>query len=226
MTYSEFLAMLAPYEEKEFAAFQQKIIMPKTKILGVRTPEMRRIAREFRKNPEALLSFPDEYYEVTFIKLAAVSLLPYEKFCRLVGRCLPLIDNWALCDSFKADCLKRHKQDFLPYLSDLFATGKEFYQRYVLVTLLGFYTEKTYLPVIKEYLSRADTEKYYVHMAAAWLEAEVLVKYYDYGVHILQSGILPPKTHDKAIQKARESFRLTKEQKGFLQSLKIKKRNG
>ena len=63
-------------------------------------------------------------------------------------------------------------------------------------------------------------------MAAAWLEAEVLIKCYDYGVRILQSRILPPKTHDKAIQKARESFRLTKEQKGFLQSLKIKKRNG
>ena len=63
-------------------------------------------------------------------------------------------------------------------------------------------------------------EKYYVHMAAAWLTAEILIKRYEYGLALLDKNILPTKTHNKAIQKARESFRLTKEQKDYLKSLK------
>ena len=72
------------------------------------------------------------------------------------------------------------------------------------------------------WLVQDDTEKYYVHMAAAWLTAEILVKYYDFGLKLLQNKVLQPKTHNKAIQKAKESYRLTKEQKGTLESLKIK----
>ena len=87
---------------------------------------------------------------------------------------------------------------------------------------MGDYIEEKYIPVIEEYLKRSDTEKYYVHMAAAWLAAEVLVKNYEAGLKILNAGILSAKTHNKAIQKAKESYRITKEQKGYLESLKIK----
>ena len=107
-------------------------------------------------------------------------------------------------------------------MEEFFAQGWEFYQRCVLTTLLGYYTEEKYLPLISEYLKRADTDLYYVHMAAAWLTAEVLVKHYEQGLEILKGGSLPPKTHNKAIQKAKESFRITEEQKGYLESLKIK----
>lgn len=223
MTYSEFLRILEPFREEKFAAFQQKIIRPpRERILGIRTPEMRRLAGRFRENLEEILAFPDEYYEVTFLKLTLVSMLPYEKFLLRLDECLPLIDNWALCDCFKADCLKKHREDFLPRLEKIFSREEEFYQRYVLVTLLSFYAdEEKYLPIAEEYLRRADTGKYYVHMAAAWLTAEILIKHYEWGLGLLQRGVLSPETHDKAIQKARESYRLTPEQKGYLQSLKI-----
>lgn len=222
MIYSELLDELSALAEPEFAAFQKKLIPTAQEILGVRTPDMRKLAKRFKGTEDELFAFPDTYYEVTFIKLSAVSLLSYDSFCRYVEKCVPLIDNWATCDCFKAACLKKHRDEFLPLLEKLFANGGEFYQRYVLITLLGYYTEERYLPTIKEYLSRADTSMYYVHMAAAWLTAEVLVKYYDYGVAVLESGILEAKTHNKAIQKAKESYRLTNEQKGFLDSLKIK----
>ena len=132
------------------------------------------------------------------------------------------MDNWALSDCFKPKCLKKYRDDFLPELEKLFSDGKEFYQRYVLVVLLSEYVEQKYLPLIENYLKRADTQPYYVHMAAAWLTAEVLIKEYNYGVEILKKGLLERKTHNKAIQKAIESYRLTQEQKEFLRSLKIK----
>jgi 3-methyladenine DNA glycosylase AlkD len=220
MTYDELVEELRGKSELKFADFQRRLIPTKQTILGVRTPEMRAIAKVWKGSEEALLAFPDEFYEVTFIKLCAVSALGYEDFCRHVERCVGLIDNWATCDSFKAGCVKAHKEDFLPILDKLFARGGEFYERYVLVTLLGYYVEEKYLPTIKSYLAKTNCEKYNAHMAAAWLTAEVLAKYYEAGVDILKSGILPDQTRNKAIQKARESYRITTRQKELLLALK------
>ena len=185
---------------------------------------MRKLAKRLAKigETERLFEFPDEYYEVTFIKLTAVSLLPYESFLKYLPACVALIDNWALCDSFKANCIKTRKEEFLPTVEKIFSTGKEFYQRYALVTLLAYYCEEKYFPTIKEYLNGADTRLYYVKMAAAWLLAEVLIKDYPRGVQWLNEGIVKPETQHKAIQKARESFRLDEEKKSFLNSLKKK----
>ena len=88
-------------------------------------------------------------------------------------------------------------------------------------SLLAEYIEGKYLPLIKSYMRRASTQYYYVHMAVAWLVAEILIKQYDEGVNLLKEKILPLKTHNKAIQKAIESYRITKEQKEYLRSLKM-----
>ena len=223
MTYSEFLNILHSYSEKEFAAFQKKLIFTNREILGVRTATMRKLAKKYLPILDDLLSFPDEYYETVFIKLTAVSLLPYEKFVEKLKYCVGLMDNWALCDCFKAKCIKEHKDAFLSVLDTLFQQGTEFFQRYVLVVLLAEYTENGYEYVLERYLFAANAEPYYVHMAIAWLTAEILVKNYDFGLRILGQNKLPAKTHNKAIQKAIESYRLTKQQKEYLRSLKIKK---
>ena len=223
MTYSEFLNILHSYSEKEFAAFQKKLIFTNREILGVRTATMRKLAKKYLPILDDLLSFPDEYYETVFIKLTAVSLLPYEKFVKKLKYCVGLMDNWALCDCFKAKCIKEHKDAFLSVLDTLFQQGTEFFQRYVLVVLLAEYTENGYEDVLERYIFAANAEPYYVHMAIAWLTAEILVKNYDFGLRILEQNKLPAKTHNKAIQKAIESYRLTKQQKEYLRSLKIKK---
>jgi len=222
VTYFDLLEELNDYQEEEFASFQRKLIFTNAKILGVRTPVLRKIGKKYAKDVETLMTFPDEYYEVTFIKLCAVSLLPYEEFLNYVEVCVSLMDNWSTCDTFKPKCLKTRKEDFLPVLEKIFAKGGEYFERYALVTLLSFYVEEQYIPLIEEYIKRADKEKYYVHMAVAWLVAEILVKYPKQGKEILLSGYLEKKTHNKSIQKARESYRVTKEEKEYLNSLKIK----
>ena len=222
MLYSDFLDNLKSYAKTDFAEFQRRLIPTQREILGVRTPTLRRFAKEYQGDLNELFSYPDEYYETVFIKLTVVSRLPYAHFLVYLEKCVALIDNWALCDSFKCKAITKHRQEFLPILDKLFLDGRGFYQRYVLVSLLSYYVDEPYLPIIKEYILRADTQYYYVHMAVAWLTAEVLIKHYDEGLRLLDAIKTDVKTHNKSIQKALESFRLTQEQKDYLRSLKIK----
>jgi 3-methyladenine DNA glycosylase AlkD len=206
---------------ENYKSFNKNILgNDKLNVLGVKVPVLRKLAKKYGKNLSELLYLPDEYYEVTFIKLIAASSLTYDKFITVVDDCVKLIDNWATCDSFKAKCISEHKNDFLPYIDKYLSIDKPFYQRYALTSLLNFYVEEEYLKLIFDSLKRANTNYYYVHMAVAWLLAEVLVKYYDDGVQFIKSCVLDKKTSNKAIQKAIESFRLSDENKKYLKTLK------
>ena len=221
MTYDELICLLTSHADENYASFQGKLIYAKEgELLGVRTPTLRKIAK--RLDAAEVLSYPNTYYEVKFLKLAVVSALPYQQFISRVKEVVPLIDNWALCDGFKAECIKAHRQEFLPFIDEFFHAQTEFSVRYALVTLLYFYVDEEYLPLIASYLRKAACTPYYVHMAVAWLTAEILVKDFTFGVKLLKKGILDKRTHNKAIQKAVESYRLTNEQKEFLKALKIK----
>lgn len=233
--YEELLEELKANAEPEYAAFHKRLLKNDIiNVLGVRVPTLRKLAKRYKNAIDPLISLNDEYYEVTFIKLQAVALLPYEQFIKYVDKCVSLIDNWATCDCFAPKCISGHKEEFLPYIREYMDSGKEFSQRFALTTLLHFYVEEKYLQNIFNVVTgdEIDCNLYYVHMAAAWLIAEVVVKFYDDGVAFLkataefydQKGkgyeFLDIKTHNKAIQKACESYRLTKEQKDFLRGLK------
>ena len=117
MNYQELLTELEECRDESYRTFHSKLLKnDNINVIGVRVPVLRKIAKKFKGREEELLSFPDDYYEVTFIKLIAVSALPYDAFVGYVEKCLPLIDNWATCDCFKADCIERHRDDFLPYI--------------------------------------------------------------------------------------------------------------
>lgn len=225
MSYEEFLAELKSRADEKYREFHKKLLKnDKINVLGVRVPELRKIAG--RVDPDAVFAFPDEYYEVTFIKLTAVSYLPYEKFINYADGCVALIDNWASCDCFTPACIIKHKEEFLPYIYKYLSVNKEFYQRFALTTLLHYYVEEKYYREISDIIkNKINPEFYYVHMAAAWLVAELIIKFYDETVKFLRENrsgeYLNKKTHNKAIQKACESFRLSDAQKKYLKGLKI-----
>lgn len=221
MIYSNLLDVLREHSEKDFADFSKKLIPTKQNILGVRTPILRKLAKQYQSEMADIFNFPDEYYEITFIKLTQCAALPFDQFLLCVERCVEKIDNWATCDGFKAGCIANHQEEFLPVLERLFLKDRTFYRRYVFVTFLTAYMDEKWLSIIESYISRADLSSYYVHMAVAWLTAEILIKHYDFGVSILKRKVLDRKTHNKAIQKAIESYRISKEQKEYLRSLKI-----
>lgn len=222
MEYSKFLEELYALRDESFVEFQRRIIKSKAqKIIGVRTPAMRTLVKKYKGRYAEFSRFPDEYYEVTFIKLNLAATLPYEEFVVAVEDCVNSIENWAACDTFKPKCVALHKNEFIPYLNK-FLSGGEFAQRFALVTLLNFYVEKDFLTLIFDSLSVSDTLPYYTYMGAAWLLSEVLVKYYAEGAAYLKENKLDVRTHNKAIQKARESYRLSPEQKKYLASLRRK----
>ncbi|MGN0817876.1 MAG: DNA alkylation repair protein [Candidatus Coproplasma sp.] len=221
MNYLQLLEELNSLSDRTYRSFHRRLLKnEKINVIGVRVPDIRKLAQKFKGDEEELLTFPDEFYEVTFIKLTACAALGYSEFVKVAERCVSLIDNWASCDSFKPACIAKHREEFKPYIERFIASDGEFSQRFALTTLLNYYVDEKFLPYIKKCLSYADTGKYYVHMAAAWLVAEILVKHFDYGVNLISCGLLDNKTANKAITKARESFRISKENKDYLNTLK------
>ena len=221
MDYPEFLNEIKSYAEESYREFHKKLLKnDNIQVLGVRVPTLRKLSKKYLNEVDEILTFPDEFYEVTFIKLSAVAMLDYDNFILRLDNCVNLINNWATCDCFIPKCIKKHRQEFLPYIRKYAAADGEFKQRFALTTLLHFYVEEHYLEMIFALVDRCDTSKYYVHMAAAWLIAETLVKYYPQARGYLMENSLDKKTHNKAIQKACESFRLSNDEKNYLKGMK------
>lgn len=221
ITYEETLTELYDNADEKYREFHKKLLKnDRINVIGVRMPILRKMAKERKNELKTLLTFPDEFYEVTFLKCTVAGMLPFEEFCGVIDSLVPLLDNWATCDCFTAPCIKKHKKEFLPFIEKYLSDTREFVRRYALVTLLHDYVEEEYLAYIFACTERCGDEQYYAAMAAAWLIAEVIVKFYDEGVNFLKKNTLPKFTHNRAIQKARESFRLSPEQKERLSQLR------
>lgn len=221
ITYEEVVRRLKENADPVYRDFHKRLLKNDAICnIGVRTPVLRALAKEWRDERKVFMSFPDEYYEVTFLKCQLVGALPYGEFVAELDGVVGLIDNWATCDCFRAPCIKKHRAEFLAVVKKYLQDGREFVVRYALVTLLEYYMQEEYLPVIFNAVLGADAGVYYIKMAAAWLLAETLVHFYDEGVAFLRDNALDGELRRKAIQKARESFRLTPEQKEELKALK------
>lgn len=229
MIYGSILEELRALADEEYRQFNERIAnIPSGSSLGVRTPRLRAFGKELLRRSDfdldALLSFPGEVFEVRLLKCFCVGCkkMPFAEKMKYIERCLPFVDGWAVCDLFCSTLKEagKHRAEFLPFLERCVEEGSEFYQRFTYVMLLGCYMDEEYLPAAFALLERAHTQYYYTHMGAAWLIAEILVKFYGEGVAYLKRSSLCAKTLNKAIQKARESYRLTEEQKNSLKLLK------
>ncbi|RXZ60919.1 DNA alkylation repair protein [Candidatus Borkfalkia ceftriaxoniphila] len=229
IAYEELLEKLRENADVSFREFNAKIcVLSLDRTLGVRVPALRKISKEYaalgKDELDILCRFPDDLFEVTFVKCLAVAYakLTFEELLEYLDIVVPRIDNWAICDCFTSTLksLRKRREEFLFYIEKCVSDEREYVQRFAYVCLLDHYTIPEYFEKEFAFMERADCSKYYVHMAVAWLLAEILVKGYGEGVKFLRSSALPAKTLNKAIQKARESYRLTDEQKNYLKTLK------
>ena len=155
MPYQELLDELKCYSDESYKVFHKKLLKNESvNVIGVRIPQLRKIAKSYKGRVDELMAYPDEFYEVTFVKLTAVSLLDYEEFLIYLDKCVVLIDNWATCDCFVPKCVAKHRKDFLPFIYKFAAEDKEFYQRFALTTLLHFYADKEYAQTIFLYCGK------------------------------------------------------------------------
>ena len=216
VTYGELLSELESLSEEQFARFNRKIINDsRLKILGVRTPALRKLAKKYSREYENISRFPDEFYEVVFLKLSIAALLPYEKFITECDGCVELISDWALCDYFAPVCIKKYLRAERGYFCD-----GEFVRRFALTTLLHFYVDGKYLDLIFDSIASCKPDKYYTAMGAAWLLADVLIYDFSAGYEFLNSTMCDINVKLKAISKACGSFRVTLEQKQKLRALR------
>lgn len=217
-------------KDENYRRFHAKLIpdIPIDNIIGVRTPVLRKYAKEVAKLQEAnifLESLPHSYYEENNLHGALLSLL-YPKdiiaFMEQLERFLPYVDNWATCDMLSPKIFKKHLSYVYERVQKWLQSDAVYTIRFGIVTLLGFYLDNAFEPEMLQLVANVRSEEYYVNMAVAWYFSMALVKQYDATLPYIQNRVLEPWTHNKSIQKAIESRRIPQETKAYLRGLKIR----
>ena len=221
------LERLASLAEPAYADFQAKLIptVPRETILGVRLPALRALAKEIRGDEaRAFLSaLPHGTLEENLLHAILIgrerdlgaALAELDSF-------LPYADNWAVTDILRPAIFIKHPREALPKIREWLASPLPFVRRAAVGFLLAYYLDKNFDPAILALPAKVPQEEYYVSMMVAWFYATALAKRWNATVPYLENRVLPVPTHNKAIQQAVESFRVTPEQKAFLKTLKIK----
>lgn len=208
-----------------YKAFHSKLIpnISSDKIIGVRVPVMRKIAKQAVKEDADIQL---DYYDEIMVKGFTVGYkkCSIEEHLTDLKNFIPLIDNWAVCDctcsSFKFTEKNRAAVwEFIqPYLN-----GGEYDIRFAVVMIMNYYLTDEYIDQSLELLSAIQSDLYYVNMAVAWAISVAYVKYEDKTLPIIENKLLPVWVHNKSIQKICESYRVEKKTKDYLKTLKHKK---
>ena len=214
LKYRDFHAKLMPTVEKE-------------SVIGVRVPVLRTYAKKFGKTEEAkqfLKILPHQYYEENNLHgLLIEQIKDYELCIEELERFLPHIDNWATCDMIALRTVKNHLDLFIQEVCRWIASDHPYIVRFGIGMLMRYYLDEQFKPEYPKKVAEVKSDEYYVNMMRAWYFATALAKQYDQIIPYLEEKRLDTWTHNKTIQKAIESYRITPEQKIYLRTLRVKK---
>lgn len=223
---------LKKYQDIKFRDFQIKLVpgMTLNQMIGVRTPALRSIAKNIAKNPKLAADFlseiPHAYFEENLIHFFVVAeIKDFEKCILEVERFLPFVDCWPVCDQASPKVFKKNHDKLLPYVKKWISSEHVYTSRYGMRMLMNeflgddFKAEYPKLIVSRMKKNGCD-EDYYLKMMAAWYFATALAKQWNAIIPFFEKKKLDDWTHNKAIQKAIESFRVSDEHKEYLRSLK------
>ncbi len=198
-------------------------------IIGVRVPVLRNYAKELAKKyniEELLQEINNQYYEEVMLQgmLIGLEKQDFNTLQKQIRQFVPKIDNWAICDVFCAGLkqTKKHKKEMWNFLQKYLKSNKEFEIRFGIVMILDYYIEEEYLEKIFAIFDDITSDAYYVQMAVAWAISICLIRFYNETIKYLRIAKLDKFTYNKALQKAIESYRITKEQKDELKNMKMR----
>ena len=217
-------------QDKEYRDFQVKLIPGSSidKMIGVRTPELRKYAKKIVKenNYESFLnSLPHEYFDENQLHAFILSeLKDYEECMTAIKVFLPYVDNWATCDQMSPKVFKKHKEELLKEIKVWIKSKETYTIRFGIGMLMQYFLDEDFKKEYLDLVSKTKSKEYYVNMMIAWFFATALSKQYKETIPYIENNVLEKWTHNKTIQKAIESYRITEEQKEYLRSLKIKER--
>jgi 3-methyladenine DNA glycosylase AlkD len=213
LKYRDFITGLIPNIDKET-------------IIGIRTPEIRKISKEFSKQPEVtdfMENLPHRYFEENNIHGFIISSTKdFDNAIDALNKFLPYVDNWATCDGINPVCFKNHPAELLPYIKIWLSSEKTYTIRFAIGMLMRYFLDEDFKPEYLELVSGAQSEEYYVNMMIAWYFATALAKQYESTVAYIEEKRLSKWVHNKTIQKSIESYRITDEEKEYLKTLKIR----
>lgn len=213
-------------QDLKYRDFHSKL-MPETDketVIGIRTPVLRKFAKEFAGTSEAeafLRQLPHRYYEENNLHMMLITgIKDYEKCMEEIQRFLPCIDNWATCDYPAPKCFARHKDQVLEEAKRWISSGETYVIRYGIGMLMRLFLDEDFSSEYLEMAAAVQSQEYYVNMMIAWYFATALAKQWDATVPYIEHHKLPDWVHRKTIQKAVESYRITPEQKDYLKTLR------
>lgn len=225
MNIQQELFKLQDLKYKDFQAKLMPTVNPDV-IIGVRTPQLRLLAKSFAKTAEAevfLKSLPHKFYEENNVHACIIEQIKdYKTALAETERFLPCVDNWATCDMFLPKVFKKHTQELFGRIKEWVKSNDTYTVRYGIKLLMSLYLDEHFKPEYLALVAFVRSEEYYVNMMRAWYFATALAKQYDTAVLYITENRLDKWTHNKTIQKAVESYRITKEQKEYLKTFRIK----
>lgn len=228
MTASETRNKLFELQDIEYRDFQSKLIpsIEKETVIGVRTPVLRYLAKVLKSADDIeviLQDLPHKYFEENQLHAFIISLeKDFDTCIEQLEKFLPYIDNWATCDQLSPKVFKKHKKELLAHI-DIWTSSNETYTvRFGIGMLMEHYLDEDFEITYPELVASIKSEEYYVNMMIAWYFATALAKQYESVLPFIEERRLEKWTHNKAIQKAIESRRITDKQKIYLRQLKIR----
>ena len=226
--FTDIESALTEAKDEKFALLTQKTIptLNKESFIGVRTPDLRKLAKKLAKRDDTgdfLAALPHRFFEEYQLHSFIISeVRDFDECIRLTDAFLPYIDNWATCDQLSPKVFAKHSDKLLPYIDKWLASELTYTVRFAVCSLMRYFLGDSFRSEYADRVAAVSSDEYYINMMRAWYFATALAKNYDETVPYIEDKRLDVWTHNKTIQKAVESFRITDEQKQYLRTMKIK----
>ena len=228
MNKADLYRKLYDLQDLKYRDMQIKIIptVEPESVIGVRTPELKSIAKDILKDGNYkgfLEELPHRYFEENQLHAFIISGIKDLNECMEdLETFLPYVDNWATCDQMSPKIFRKHKDLLLTHIIEWIDSEKTYTVRFGVGMLMEHFLDDDFDPEYPQLAAAVRSEEYYVNMMTAWYFATALAKQYDTVLPYIEQRRLTPWTHNKTIQKAVESYRITPEQKEYLRSLKVR----
>jgi 3-methyladenine DNA glycosylase AlkD len=212
-------------QDEQYREFQSSLIPTKDRasIIGVRTPVLKKLAKELKGETGAafMKDLPHRYFEEDQLHAFLIAdIKDYDTCIEELERFLPYVDNWATCDQMNPRVLRKQPEKLMEKILTWLKSGKTYSIRFAIKLLMNFYLDERFEENQLELAAQISSQEYYVQMMIAWYFATALAKQYEAALPYLENHRLQEWIHRKTIQKACESYRITKEQKAYLRTLR------
>ena len=212
-------------QDNEYRKFHERLIpnISPDRIIGIRTPVLRRFAATFSQKEAAqfMQILPHKYYEENNLHACLIERIgDFDATVNAIDAFLPYVDNWATCDSMRPTVLAKHKDKLLTKIYEWMASPHIYAVRYGIEMLMCHFLDDDFKVKYAVSVAEIKSDEYYISMMVAWYFATALAKQYDAILPYIENRCLPQWTHNKAIQKAIESRRISDKQKEYLKRLK------